>query len=148
MRPETLVLNRAAVVLTVALVVSACSVPLKDRAVRQVQAIDAVLSTVQDTEISLFESGAVPALTTEKHRAVHAALGKAFDAVERLAVTLRSWRAGDPVPNDVTTILEAAREAIAVLETVLPEASTLLTAVSRWVETALALDAIFRGGGA
>lgn len=149
MTPTTsLMFTRQAAVLTAVLLLStACSVSLKERAVRQVQAVDIVLSQAQDTEISLFESGTVPALTLDKHRTFHGALAKAFDAVERTAIALRSWRAGDPVPNDTASILSAANEAVAVLSDVAPEISGLWSVVQRWLETALELQRIFEGDG-
>ena len=145
MRPGTLVVNRTVAVLTVALLVSACAPSLKERAVRQVQAVETVLETVQDTEISVYESGIAPALTLEKHQAVHRALVKGFDAVERAAIALRAYRAGDPVPNDVTSILEAAQETLTVLETVAPQAETLVAWVRVWLGHAQALAALLGG---
>jgi hypothetical protein len=140
-------MNRLALVTALALVVSlGCSVSLKERAVRQVQAVDAVLSQTQDTEISLFESGTVSGLTADRHKRFHAALAKAFDGVERTAIALRAWRAGDPVPNDTASILEAANEALAVLGEIAPEAGGLLSVAQRWLETALELQRIFEGG--
>jgi hypothetical protein len=130
------------------LAVQACSVSLRQRAVQQVQTIDTILATAQDAEINLYASGAVPALTPEKHRAYHAALAKGFDAAERVAIATKAWRAGDPVPNDTRAILDAAEEALGVLEGVLPEQHRLFGLVRQWLETAIALEQMFAGGGA
>lgn len=123
-----------------------CSVPLKERAVRHVQALDLVLSHAQDAELSLYESGTVAALTPDRHKAFHAALYTAMDATERLAIALLAWRAGDPAPDDVASVLAAAKEALAALEAAVPEASAVLGHVRAWLETAIALQAIFSGG--
>jgi len=137
--------TRLAVITTLVLLVSACGLSLKEKAVRQVQAIDTVLSSVQDTEISLYASGAIPQLTEAKHRAFHGELSKAFDAEERVAIALKAWKADDPAPQDVGSILTTAQQALAVLEGVVPEQHRIWQQVTTWVSLALELQRLMGG---
>lgn len=133
------------VLVAVAFVASCASLGVRGNAVQQVQAIDAVLSSVQDVEISLFESGTITALTAEKHRAFHGILARAFEAEERLAVTIKAWRAGDPAPSGAAEILATAQEAVTVLTGVVPEGQTLWSHVQTWLGFAIELQQIIGG---
>lgn len=127
---------------------AACaSVSVKERAVIDLQGLHQVLAAAQDTEISLYTSGTVPALTEAKHRQFHTALSKAFAAEITLATALRTWRAGDPAPASSSEVVALARETLTVVADLAPQASALVAAVQSWLDTAVAVQAMFRTGG-
>ena len=87
-----------------------CSVSLKQKVVLSLQAQHQVLAALDDTELAVFQSKTIPALTVERHRAFSAALAKAYRAESKAAGALQTWRAGDPAPTNITELIAVADE--------------------------------------
>ncbi len=94
-----------------ALLVIGCSVSLKQKVVLSLQAQHQVLAALDDTELAVFQSKTIPALTVDRHRAFSTALAKAYRAESKASMALQTWRAGDPAPTDITELIAVADEA-------------------------------------
>lgn len=143
----------AAVVAVIVLHAACTSLPYKQRATSVLSIVHELLVSAQQAEIDLYRAGRpddplVPALTDAHHRTFHEALLVAFDAEERAAITLRAWRAGDPIPRSLPEILTASREALAVLQQVGPESTAgVLGHLTRaMAETEALIDLLLAAG--
>lgn len=139
--------RRAAVslALSLTLVASCASLQPKERAALTLNAVQTTASQVQDLEISLFNAQ-TQGLTAERHVAFHRGLVRLFDAVERTAIALRAWRAGDPAPASLAEALVAAQETLAVLAQVGgPPLERALAYAKSLVDSLIAIDQLLGG---
>jgi hypothetical protein len=134
-------------IIALGLTLSACaSVPAKARVSQTHQVAHESLVAVDEAERALCQPAPAAVntcsnpvavslgLTNEKHQAFSRALAKAFDDDAKAGVAVIAWRAGDPVPADLTALLKDAQDIVSVAGTVtntsvVGKAQTLLVRV-------------------
>lgn len=133
--------------LALALSLTACaSISTKQRISTTHQAAHQALVAVDDAERALCQprptatnecaspTAATLGLTDARHQAFSRALAKAYDSDAKAGVAILAWRAGDPVPADLTTLLQDAADILATARSItdqplLDRAMTLLARV-------------------
>lgn len=144
-------------VLVLAVTLAGCaSVPLKQQISRSHQVAHQALVAVDEAERALCApipatpnvcGSAVAAalgLTDAKHQAISRTLARAFDHDAKAGVAVIAWRAGDPVPADLRTLLQDAQDVVAVATTITDNA--LVTRAQALVARVAAVVALFGGG--
>lgn len=136
------------------------SVPIKEKMVTGLQVSETLLAQAQDTERFLCSPETSPGvpiqscqgatataagLTTEKHRAISAALATAFAAQGQAAIAMQAWRSGDPVPTTLPALAQAVKEALQVVRqlTVTAEVSSMLSRLQQLLDQTDQLLALF-----
>ena len=150
---QQILVTRAAVWLAagmfaLALVGACASLPAKQRATLTLQTTHQALAAAQDYERGLYAKKTLPALTPQRHLAFVTALSKAFSAEEVAAGKLLAWNPGDPQPEGIAALLEAAGAALTVARELTggTEAGQLLDRAQRVVESVLAVQRAIGGG--
>jgi hypothetical protein len=107
-----------------ALFVACASVPLKQQISADHQGLRQALTLVDDTERGLCmpdaaapnhctaKDAATLGLTDARHQALSRVLADAYDLSAKVGQALIAWRAGDPIPSDLLTLLADAQEAV------------------------------------
>lgn len=151
----------AFLLVAVAATTLACASSQKQKVVVAYQSAESALGQFQDAEIALYNMKTVASLTEEKHKAIHAALAKAFDAQIKVGSGLLIWETGKPAPASVQQWLTEAERVLAELRTQIPDNDRLklVQALIPWIRAILdtvrllgvqpppALEAVAEQGG-
>jgi hypothetical protein len=139
-------------ILALATLVACASIPVKQRVSNTHQAMHQALVLVDDAERTLCQP--VPAatnhcgnpaaasigLTDEKHQAFSRQLAAAYDVDVKVGAAVIAWRAGDPVPSDLQTLLSYATQILQTANTLtdqplIDKAQTFLARINTLVQT-------------
>lgn len=89
---------------------------------------------------------AVPAVVTDvQHQAISKTLVKVFETDKTLSAAIIAWRAGDPIPADVPTLVADTIEAFNVAASFAPSNSPLVAQARAVLIQVAALVALFGG---
>lgn len=129
-----------------AIIGAACATSQKQRAVVAYQSAQTALGVFQDTERALYQARTLPELTDERHRAISAALARAFDVQIQLGNALLIWRTGEPAPTSVVGYLNEADRVIQEVQRLLPDDSRVRLArdIVQWARTLVELAKQFK----
>ncbi len=139
--------------LSVAVTVACASLPLKENAVKGLQASELALESAQTIERGLCfiapttESGghcsnamaATVGLTDARHQALASAFSAAFGVEIKAATALKAWKAGDPAPSDVATYRADAQGILLLVQTLAPGSADLVSKAQLAVNEATAV---------
>lgn len=155
-RTFALLLVLAGTLVTLTTLAGCASVPLKQRASATHQTVHAALVAIDDLERQLCApaptqpnhctapAAATIGLTDAKHQELSRQLVVAYRADAKLSTALITWRAGDPPPADLPTILRDAQETLAAVKPLTgSDGSRLVTRVQTWLDRLVALQAVF-----
>ncbi len=133
------------------------SLPVKQRISQTHQTIHQALVTVDDAEIALCAPkpaavntcgnplAAQLGLTDAKHQSISRTLKSDYDLDRNIGIAMIAWKAGDPMPKDVSTLMADAQAILTTANSIsdssfVGKAQALLTHVQ-------AMVAAFNGGG-
>lgn len=116
----------------------------REHVILSLDGVTTAVRALQDAEHTLYTSGVVTALTSEKHQAINAKLVAIWTLEDAALVAVRAWNPTDPVPTQVVAFLGQVtallQDTAILLGTALPEKLTQVwTAVTK-------LLALFGGG--
>lgn len=116
--------------IALAIAISACaSLPIKQRVSQTHQAAHQALVLVDDAERTLCQpapaapntcsnpAAATIGLTDAKHQALSRQLAEAYAVDAKVGAAVIAWRAGDPVPSDLQTLLTYATQILSTANT-------------------------------
>lgn len=150
---------RNTLILTLALVWSTgcASVPLKQKVSEAHQTVRQALVAIDDAEVAACQpSGDAPnhctspaaatiGLTDAKHQQLSRLLADAFDKDAKVSAALIAWKAGDPMPTDLPTLLADANGALTVAQSFAPS-SPILAKVQSLLSALTQLQTVLGGG--
>lgn len=139
--------RRLVVWLTILVIAVACSVSLKQRAVRTVQTTQVTLAAIQDNERAIcdperaqvrpqvpittcVESAVKAGLTTERHQNIAKGLAVAFGLQVKAATALQAWQAGQPPPKELDEMLSTLGSVLTVIRQITPATSEVSKVVA------------------
>lgn len=137
-----------------------CAGSLKANLVAAHQGIETSLAGVDDAErLACFGQLSLPAnpttcgnplalkfgLTDQRHQKFSQLLSQAYAVQVRLAPAIKTFKAGDPIPTDLTTSLQLAQE-VQSAAAVFDPSSNIPARVKTWLDELTALSKLFNGG--
>ena len=87
------------------------SLPLKKTIVLSAQNIEVAAGSAQDFENTAYKSQ-LWKISPETHKEINAKLARVFNAQIKLAIVLKTWKAGDPYPEELNEVITATSEAV------------------------------------
>jgi hypothetical protein len=123
-----------------ALLVACRSVPLKQQISADHQGVRQALTLLDDTERGLCApdpaapnhctspTAATIGLTDARHQALSRTLADAYALDIKVGQALIAWRAGDPVPPDLLTLLADAQQAVSQISAFAPDSALMRNA--------------------
>lgn len=102
--------SRLAIVIVAALAASACAARAQHRGVQVAVSVHAAVAAVDDTELALFNSGAIAA---DVHRAANTQIVKALKAGKAFDAGVRAWPADGAITKEQLGELTSALAALA-----------------------------------
>lgn len=134
-------------VLALALIAAAaCAHPsLKTTTVVTLQTTLAATGSAQDFEVAAYNAK-LPGLTDQAHLAISQAFVKIFDVQGKAAVAVDNWRAGDPVPADLTTYVQDITDALATAKQAAPGLTSIVDKIQFALDEAVKVLTIIKGG--
>lgn len=129
--------------LLLALVASACATTQIQKARTVSVDVHATLAAVQDAEMALYASKAVPGWTVEKHQAFNQHLVVALKAGRALNEGVRTAPVSSGAKVDLATVSGELETLTGLLAGVLPPGHPVVTAVSAAKDAVLALLPLF-----
>lgn len=127
---------------TAALTVGTAACGASGHSYKQTVAVDVLqpshdaLANLQDLEISVFNGGAVKALTVDVHKSIEGKLGVAFRDHAKASRALRAWRAGDPKPASVADYQRDLNDILGVVTTTFPSTDKIVTYIKFAIDSA------------
>ena len=135
--------------------VSCASLPIKQQVQNTHSVIHTTLTSIDDTERSLcapdpakvnhcLAPGAVlVGLTDAVHQSLSAKLADAYKVDANLGTAIIAWKAGDPTPKDVASLLADAQASLVAVKPLTGNGAVLVTKIQTWVDQVAILAAAF-----
>lgn len=144
-----------AVVSIVLLYASCTSVPLKQKVATTHQTLHTALIAADDLERQLCApdparvnhctspSAVTIGLTDALHQDISRRFVKAYETDLRLSAAIIAWKAGDPPPSDLTSLVADAQATYDAVKPLTGIGTALADKVQTWLDKAAALAALF-----
>lgn len=149
--------NRLFLALALTLSTNCASVSLKQKVSETHQTVRTALVAIDDAEAAACQpaadapnhctspAAATIGLTDAKHQQLSRLLADAFDKDAKVSAALIAWKAGDPMPTDLPTLLADANGALTVAQSFAPS-SPILAKVQSLLSALAQLQSVLGGG--